>query len=363
VLTDMALTVIHVQVARAACEPGAVIEGLRVVEFDPLTDDDLLHGWVDAGLESAREEFGDRHTVYSLEEVRERSRTVSDRRFVMLAALLDGEVVAEANLHLPLKDNLHFAAVWMSVRPRWRRRGVGSALLAEVERQASLAGRTTVCVESDTAPGRPAAADAFAPTHGYEKALVSVRSDLDLPEAGLDDLLAPLESEAAPFAVDYDLLTWWDDVPDEWLDQRAALAARMSTDTPLGEIDVEEEAWDAERVRAQFAAGRAMGRRMVETVAVHGPTGRAVAFTDLAVAEHTPDVAYQWDTLVLADHRGHRLGQLVKAANLRALRAGLPGVRRVVTWNAESNRPMLRVNRALGFRPTGLNTEWQKHLG
>lgn len=340
-----------------------MIEGLRVVEFDPLSDDELLRGWVDAGLESAREEFGDRHTVYSVEEVRERSRTVTDRRFVMLAAVLDGEVVGEANLQLPLKDNLHFTAVWLSVRPAWRRLGVGSALLAEVERQALVAGRTTVCVEADTAPDRPAAAESFAPRHAYAKVLVNVRGDLDLPDGALDELLAPLEAEAAPFAADYDLLTWWDDVPDEWLEQRAVLGARMSTDTPLGEIDVEGEVWDADRVREQFATARAMGRRMVETVAVHRATGRLVGFTDLAVAEHTPDVAYQWDTLVLADHRGHRLGQLVKAANLRALRAGLPGVRRVVTWNAESNEPMLRVNRALGFRPTGLNTEWQKHLG
>ena len=43
-------------------------------------------------------------------------------------------------------------------------------------------------------------------------------------------------------------------------------------------------------------------------------------------------------------------------------RAGLPGVRRVVTWNAESNEPMLRVNRALGFEPVGRMVEWQKSL-
>lgn len=65
---------------------------------------------------------------------------------------------------------------------------------------------------------------------------------------------------------------------------------------------------------------------------------------------------------VLRDHRGHRLGQLVKAVNLRALRAELPEVERVVTWNAEQNAAMLRVNRALGPRTVGVATDWQKHL-
>ncbi len=338
------------------------VPDLHVVEFDPLTDERLLRGWVEAGLDSARHEFGDRHTVYSLEEVRERSRTVTDRRFVMLAAVVGDEVVGEANLHLPIKDNVHFTAVWLSVRPGWRRRGIGSALLEEVERQARAADRTTICVESDTAAGRPAAAEAFAPKQGYAKALVNLRSDLDLPAGDLDELLAPIEAEARAHAGDYDVLTWWDDVPEQWLDQRAVLSARMSTDAPMGDLATEEEVWDAERVREAFRVARAQGRRVVETVAVHRASGQAVAFTNIGIAEHTPDMAYQWDTLVLAEHRGHRLGQLVKAANLRALRAELPGVRRVVTWNADVNEPMLRVNRELGFESVGFNTEWQKHL-
>lgn len=152
-------------------------------------------------------------------------------------------------------------------------------------------------------------------------------------------------------------------MPEQWLDQRAALSARMSTDAPLGDIESEEEVWDADRVRDLYAQVQAMGRRIVQTVAVHRASGQAVAFTELAVPLHSPEQAYQWDTLVRSDHRGHRLGQLVKAANLRALRAQVPAVQRVVTWNAEQNTPMLRVNRALGFQVRGVATDWQKHLG
>jgi hypothetical protein len=82
----------------------------------------------------------------------------------------------------------------------------------------------------------------------------------------------------------------------------------------------------------------------------------------MAVSKTAPDQGYQWDTLVLREHRGHRLGLLVKAANLQALITELPEVRRVFTWNATENEPMLRVNRALGFAPIGHTTEWQKQL-
>ena len=62
-------------------------------------------------------------------------------------------------------------------------------------------------------------------------------------------------------------------------------------------------------------------------------------------------------------HRGHRLGMLVKAANLGGRRPGWPSVRSVLTWNASENQHMLSINIALGFRPAGYEGEWQKRLG
>jgi len=34
----------------------------------------------------------------------------------------------------------------------------------------------------------------------------------------------------------------------------------------------------------------------------------------------------------------------------------------MVTWNMDLNAPMLRVNRAMGFRSVGVMTQWQKVL-
>jgi len=72
--------------------------------------------------------------------------------------------------------------------------------------------------------------------------------------------------------------------------------------------------------------------------------------------------AYQWDTLVLPEHRGHRLGLALKVANLRALQAEHPEVTRITTWNAEQNGPMVAVNVELGFEIVERLQEWQGSL-
>jgi GNAT superfamily N-acetyltransferase len=336
--------------------------GLVIQRFDPVSDSGSLDAWVACALASERHVFGDAHTAWTARELREKSRVDTNAENVFILARRDGEVLGAGLVVMPLRDNLHFAEVSLDVHPDHRRSGVGSTLLQEMEAVAAERGRTSLRAESSVRVGEPDPADSFAVRHGYRNAQVDLRSDLELPD-DLDRLLSPLEREAARFAGDYDVLTWWDDVPQEWREERARCAVHMSTDAPAGDVDVQEESWDADRIATLVDQLRAQGRRLVETVAVHRPSGRIAAFTDLVVPAHMPTMAFQWDTLVLSEHRGHRLGQLVKATNLRVLRDGLPEVQRVCTWNAVSNAPMLRVNRAMGFRPVGRTTEWLKQMG
>ena len=333
-----------------------------IVAVDPLdpTQAELFAGWRAVLEASTRLEYGDDHSVYSADEYRAKFRNQHYERRTAWVAQVGGEVVGHLEVGLPLNDNTHRVDFTLAVHPDHRRKGIGSTLLETLERLAHDKGRTVLGVESDVAAGHDDPAEGFAGRHGYLAAQRDLRSTLTLPIR--PDELAAARADAEQHADGYETLTSWDGIPDGWLADRAELSRRMSTDAPLGQIDMNEQEWDGERVRRNVELALEQGRRLVETVARHRATDRLIAFTTMAVSQDNPDAAYQWDTLVLREHRGHRLGLLVKAVNLRALITQLPNVRRIHTWNATENEPMLRVNRALGFAPVGQATEWQKTL-
>jgi hypothetical protein len=78
--------------------------------------------------------------------------------------------------------------------------------------------------------------------------------------------------------------------------------------------------------------------------------GAAAGFTELQVNRHRPTIGFQGDTVVVAAHRGHRLGRWLKAANLLQVLDAHPGLRTVTTDNADSNEHMLAINEAMGYR-------------
>jgi len=80
------------------------------------------------------------------------------------------------------------------------------------------------------------------------------------------------------------------------------------------------------------------------------------------VSREKPGTAYQWDTLVVRAHRGHRLGALMKIATMRELESGGYVTQRIMTSNNSLNTAMIAVNEALGFYPTGGIVTWRKSL-
>ena len=352
---------------------------VQLVELDPATPEGqelYRRGHAEVELPSRIELLGDRHGSRTADEDLGFVRTVSTERF-RLGALLEGDrVVGVWTVRTPLVDNLSTAGVQVEVAPDARRRGYGTLLLAHAEQIAREAGRT-VLHSWQLLPHDEAAPDpttAFAVRHGYTSALPSLRSDLDLadgpdgPDGGPDvaRALGVLDAEVGGLrdrlARDYRLVTWWNRCPDEHLVDRAHLMQRMSTDAPTGDLVAEEERWDGDRVREYEAAAEAMNRDTVETCALHVPSGRLVAFTQISVPRGDPAISYQWDTLVLREHRGLRLGMWIKAANLRAAVAQHPAIRRLTTFNAASNTPMLRVNFAMGYTPVCRETCFEKRL-
>ena len=285
-----------------------------------------------------------------------------DEQVVLLAAVDGEDVVGVARLDLPRRDNTHLCELLLLTHPEHRRRGAGRLLVAETEQRVRAAGRTTVTAISEEQAGQEGRSPSrgFGAAVGFDAVQVEVRRDVDLP---LDPtVVAGLAAVAAQHAADYDVRTWRDAVPEDLLEDMAHLRRRMSTDIPTAEMDWHEEEWDAARVRRDEEQVQKMDRSSFAAGAVHRSTGRMVAYTTMGIPRALPERAYQWDTLVLQEHRGHRLGTLVKLAALQRLAEESPQTRWISTWNAAENAPMIRVNDALGARVNGQIVNWQKRL-
>jgi GNAT superfamily N-acetyltransferase len=291
------------------------------------------------------------------------------------------DVLGAAVVFIPMQEDARTAGVMLLVRPTARGTGVGSALLAAADAVVREHGRTVMVANGLAEPAseadpaglltpakgtgfvsRDGASARFALRHGYALEQVGRPSTLHLPITPAR--LAELEADVAhPRAGDYVLHTWWDAVPQRWLDDVATLFARMSTDAPHGGLDLDESVWDADRVRDWIGEKRRARQNVVITAAEHVPSGTLVAFTVLQLPDFDGvPFAFQLDTLVLREHRGRRLGLRVKLANLAAATMRRPWLERVHTDNADENVSMRAINTAMGFAVAGSVGLWQKTL-
>lgn len=283
-------------------------------------------------------------------------------------------------VYASVRDNLHLAMADVSVLPEARNQGLGSALWDTAVAKVRELGRTTLITSSGhanepaedapealsapTGSGRISRADAgaaFALKRGLSLEQVERHSVLEFPvDAEVLESSWRKAEEAA--GSDYRIVLWRDAVPQEWMEQYCILQTRMSTDAPSAGLEYQEETWDAERVETIRATLQAAGKHTFVAAALHVPTGTLAGFTELETVPDKPHMVYQQNTIVLKEHRGHKLGMLVKVANLRHLAEAAPEVQRIHTWNAEENSFMLNINVALGFRQASVWGEWQLKL-
>jgi GNAT superfamily N-acetyltransferase len=295
----------------------------------------------------------------------------------LYAGRLDGEIVAHAHIRWSTGAGTRTAWAFGEVLPSARRRGVGTALFNHVEGIARALERPVIQsfalhVASDDGDRLPSPTGfgslplddpgvRFMRRRGWDLGQIQRMSllRLPLPPGRLD----AMDREAGTFAGDaYETVTWVGPTSERWLDGLAVLFTSQDADAPRGRLVNEPEEWDADRVRAEEARTERSGRIVMTAAAVHRPTGALAGFTRLSVSPDRTQPARQHSTVVLREHRGHRLGLAIKLANLRQLAQVGPGTTTIVTSNAEDNRPMLNVNETIGFVPIAYGGAWTKTL-
>lgn len=270
---------------------------------------------------------------------------VNDRR--AYGAWDGGTCVGAAVVGMPRVENTHRATIRVDVPPSRRHRGIGKALYDHAYAIARDAGRTTIHggIEfgpSQTLPGCPGGR--FALVRGFVSRNVEHRLMLDVPVP--PERLASLEAYARENATGYQLRSWQGVPPEEWIGPFADMHTLTGRDVPTGELDAAPAVEDPDRLRASQQRMVDQGYGILTTL-VLDPLGAPAAYTTMLA---TGDDVSQDDTFVLRAYRGHRLGALAKAANLRQLAVHYPGARRVHTWTADVNDAMRAINDRFGFR-------------
>lgn len=269
---------------------------------------------------------------------------------VLAVAVEGGRVLGGLRLGMPLRDNLDKCWAEIQVDPEQRRRGVGGGLVEWTEQAAKEAGRSLVLFdvfvplgERDTHGARR-----FGQAHGYSLASVEIVRRLELPvPAGLLDR----HDAAATSARDgrYDVSAHVNGVPPEHRQSLCDASNRLGVDAPTGDVDFEPESMKPEDYQHLLDHEAATGSTRLTAVAVERGTGVVAAYSDIVLPAGDAELAFQWGTLVLPEHRGHRLGMAVKVANLRQLARTDPHRRTILTANAEDNPWMVQINLDLGF--------------
>lgn len=274
----------------------------------------------------------------------------------------DGEtLVGVVVLWFPLLDNVDKVYFGLHVDPPARRRGIGRALAAHVEQRAREDGRSMLLTDAKIPPGQRDSHPytLFAEAVGYDYSNVEVVRHLPLPVP--EDRLQAWVDKAAERHEGYTITTYVDGFPDELAESLCLLLGQLAVDAPTGAVDFEEEDFNVDRLKERYVASEAMDRSVYETVAL-GPDGDVVAQSTLAVARGKGTDVFQWGTFVHREHRGHRLGLAVKAANIKVVQDAHPEKRRITTQNAESNDFMVDINKEIGFVAVEDSMEWVRRI-
>ncbi|HWJ52967.1 MAG TPA: GNAT family N-acetyltransferase [Propionibacteriaceae bacterium] len=253
--------------------------------------------------------------------------------------------VATLTTDLPKRDNLKLFWLRLVVHPDHRRRGYGSAIMAEVLRMAEQAGRSILWVE---AIEEDAGARKFCERFGFGYASHDARRRQRLADVD-QDAVQRLWAEAQAAAVDYRLERLLPPVAEETLQEMIEVTAAIN-DAPMGQLTFEDEVFDLQRMRDVEAAREGRGDQSYRVIARHRETGEIGGHTNVVISPHRRNLGFQADTAVARSHRGHRLGLLVKIDMMHWLAEAEPQLEVVETWNNADNRFMINVNEAIGYR-------------
>jgi ribosomal protein S18 acetylase RimI-like enzyme len=241
------------------------------------------------------------------------------------------------------ETNKHAADLNLSVSPECRRKGLGSLLLKRVAEE--LAAKEPVVSELRIAVVLESG-KSFLDRLGGTVALENSENRLYLKDVawGMVEDWAAEGARKNPCTS----IKMVQSIPQEDIEEYSAVYTETANQQPFGDVPMDVKC-TPEQIR--FIERENLQQGVTHTTMYSKESdGRISGLTEMRYLKEAGHKASQNLTGVRAQYRGRGLGKLLKAGMLLYIRKAYPGVKYVVTGNADSNASMLGINLKLGFK-------------
>jgi len=271
----------------------------------------------------------------------------------------DGKMLSwfEAEHTLPANPehatNKHlFWANSFYVRADHRRQGIGKSWLPFIAEEMDLLGCSVLSLMAYYEPAR-----GFLKWMGAESKLTEIESRLKLSEVDWD-MMRRWVDEGEKRSPQTRLQVNDGELPEEMWPEYAAQRSELLNTMPFEDLDIGRIIVTPERMKEYYARAASIGEVSHDVIA-REPNGVIAGMTDMSWAPYRRTLIHQQFTGVRPDARGRGIGKWIKAAMLLHIHELYPDAEWIVTDNAGSNAPMLKINRAMGFKPYRTLVEYQ----
>lgn len=254
-------------------------------------------------------------------------------------------------------DNQHLAQFDLSVLPEFRQRGWARRLLIPIAETAQADQRRLLITTTyDRMPG----GEAFMTRLGAKPGLPIRLNQLRLSE--LDrDLINLWLLRGQQRASEFELGLWDGPYPEDQLESISSLL-ELTNQQPFGEIEIEDMHMTPAQLRQTEQQLIARGSQRWTYYLIEKASGKFAGYTETTWNPNRPEILNQDMTGVFPEYRNQGLGRWLKAAMLDKVLRERPQVKYVRTGNADMNKPMLKINTELGFKPYMASIIWQVEI-
>jgi GNAT superfamily N-acetyltransferase len=250
------------------------------------------------------------------------------------------------------ESNSHLFWAYGAVVRAHRRRGIGSMWLPLVVDLMDRHGCRVLTVGSEEDSGH-----AFLRWLGAEEKTVGAENRLQL--ADVDWAMVRRWIEEGERRSPTTRLEIYDGhLPESMWPDFAAQRGHLLNTMPFDDLDHGEIVITPERLRESYERMDRL-QEVVHSILAREPDGTISGMTDVWWAPYRPSLVNQMFTGVLPEARGRGIGKWLKAAMLEHLRTLYPQAEGISTGNADSNGPMLAINKKLGFKQFRAGSEYQ----